>query len=309
MDLAVILNKSKADLVKFAEENNLDITFEPTCKKSQLQVQIINKLGLAQGNNTNNTTFNTHSSLLDAFKEKVPALIPLLPVFVETEVENFFSHFELVASSFSWPEEGWSLLLQSALRGTARSVLLSLRPDQSRNYWLVKEAILAAYRRCPEYYRQRFREEQKKNETFIEFQTKKTQYFEQWLRASKVDDFDSLKQLILRENLTFFLSDTQKDYVRRKSSEEKVENLALGLDAMQLHDQSNVSEPWTAPRGMINTNSGRGKFEGYRSRQQAEQKNPQEDIKDKFAYMPKKRLFCTFCKASGHQERFCYKKK
>ena len=44
------------------------------------------------------------------------------PLFQDTEVDKYFLHFEKIASSFEWPNEVWTPLLQSALLGKANEV-------------------------------------------------------------------------------------------------------------------------------------------------------------------------------------------
>ena len=45
--------------------------------------------------------------------------IRFVPPFQETEPDKYFLHFEKIATSLSWPEKVWTLLLQSVLVGKA----------------------------------------------------------------------------------------------------------------------------------------------------------------------------------------------
>ena len=83
--------------------------------------------------------------------------IRLVPPFQEKEIDKYFAHFEKVADSLNWPKDSWVLLLQSVLVGKAQEIYRSLSVEQSSNYEHVKEAILKAYERVPEAYRQKFR--------------------------------------------------------------------------------------------------------------------------------------------------------
>ena len=82
--------------------------------------------------------------------------VKFVPVFREAEVDKYFLHFEKVAKSLKWPEEEWTLLLQSSLVGKAREVYSALSIDDSAQYDIVKSAILKAYELVPEAYRQKF---------------------------------------------------------------------------------------------------------------------------------------------------------
>ena len=70
--------------------------------------------------------------------------------FLGKEVERYFSHFERVATTFEWPKDAWTLLLQCVLTGKAQEVYSSLALDQCADYEIVKAAILRAYELVPE---------------------------------------------------------------------------------------------------------------------------------------------------------------
>uniref|UniRef100_UPI00358F578C uncharacterized protein n=1 Tax=Myxine glutinosa TaxID=7769 RepID=UPI00358F578C len=46
--------------------------------------------------------------------------VRLVPPFSEKEVAKFFPHFEKVARQLNWPEEAWTILVQSVLVGNSR---------------------------------------------------------------------------------------------------------------------------------------------------------------------------------------------
>ena len=105
--------------------------------------------------------------------------IRFVPPFQETEVDKYFMHFEKIAASLKWPEDVWTVLLQSVLIGKAREIYSALPVDQSSNYLLVKEAVLKAYELVPEAYRQKFRKTTKEeNQTYVEFARTKERLFD-----------------------------------------------------------------------------------------------------------------------------------
>ena len=81
--------------------------------------------------------------------------IRLVPPFQEKEVDKYFLHFETVAENLNWPNEHWTLLLQSVLIGKAREIYTQLGVEQSHHYETVKELILKGYELVPEAYRQK----------------------------------------------------------------------------------------------------------------------------------------------------------
>ena len=127
--------------------------------------------------------------------------IRLVPKFQETEVDKYFMHFEKVAHSLNWPQESWTLLLQSVFVGKASEVYSSLSVDQCLDYEVVKQAILKAYELVPEAYRQRFRSARKQGEqTHVEFAGVQEQMLDRWLRSKEVNNnFGRFRQLILVE--------------------------------------------------------------------------------------------------------------
>ncbi|CAI5670853.1 unnamed protein product [Oreochromis niloticus] len=126
--------------------------------------------------------------------------IALVPPFRETEVEAYFNAFERIAVALHWPKEVWSLLLQCKLSGKAQEVCAALTIEDSLVYDNIKSAILRAYELVPEAYRQRFRTLRKSTaQTFLEFAREKGILFDRWCQASKVSEFNALRELVLLE--------------------------------------------------------------------------------------------------------------
>ena len=109
-------------------------------------------------------------------KFDVTKFIRLVPPFQEKDVDQYFLHFEKIATSLKWPKECWCLLLQSVFVCKAREIYSQLSVVQASDYDYVKELILKGYELVPEAYRQRFRNCQKEsNQTYVEFARKKEQ--------------------------------------------------------------------------------------------------------------------------------------
>ena len=152
------------------------------------------------------------SSLTDASgtsRFDIARHIGLVPPFREAEVDSYFNAFERVATALAWPKDVWSILLQCKLVGKAQEVLATLSIKDSMNYDIVKSAILRIYERVPESYRQRFRQHVKSSsQTFVEFAREKEALFDRWCAASKVNDFQSLRALLLVEEFKRGLPDS-----------------------------------------------------------------------------------------------------
>ncbi|XP_076843961.1 uncharacterized protein LOC143488888 [Brachyhypopomus gauderio] len=140
------------------------------------------------------------SASRDCSDFQVTKHIALVPSFREAEVDTYFSLFERIATSLSWPKGLWTLLLQSKLVGKAQEAYSALSLQESMDYDVVKTAILRAYELVPEAYRQRFRSCRKSDsQTYVEFAREKAQLFAKWLVASHVSSLDSLRELMLLE--------------------------------------------------------------------------------------------------------------
>lgn len=113
--------------------------------------------------------------------------------------------------------------MQCRLFGKAQEVCSALSLEESLKYESVKSAILCAYELVPEAYRQRFRGYKKSAaQTFIEFAREKGILFDKWCTASKVNDFDALRELILLEEFKGCLPECVVVYL----NEQKVTSLS-----------------------------------------------------------------------------------
>lgn len=80
-----------------------------------------------------------------------------MPKFSESDPDTFFLLFERLADARSWPNSARALLLQCVVTGKAQEAFTALSAGDSQDYDKVKSAVLKAYERVPEYYRQKFR--------------------------------------------------------------------------------------------------------------------------------------------------------
>ncbi|XP_069160774.1 uncharacterized protein [Procambarus clarkii] len=121
-----------------------------------------------------------------------------MPSFVEAEVDVFFTSFEALANQLSWPQDQWSVLLRSHLKGRAAVTLSTIASET--DYQVLKQAVLDAYLFSTETYRRKFRDYLKASATtYLEFANNKKRHFMKWLEAEKVSTFTDLVNLILVE--------------------------------------------------------------------------------------------------------------
>ncbi|XP_068235535.1 uncharacterized protein [Palaemon carinicauda] len=114
--------------------------------------------------------------------------------------EEFFDHFETVAATIKWPEDKWSLLLQSVLFGKGRSSYLFLSQDQRMEYQEVKKSLLQVYQMTPEYYNERFQSLKKDEKmTYLDYAYEVLRCFKRYEEAANIKEKADLEELIILE--------------------------------------------------------------------------------------------------------------
>uniref|UniRef100_UPI00358F77FE calponin homology domain-containing protein DDB_G0272472-like n=1 Tax=Myxine glutinosa TaxID=7769 RepID=UPI00358F77FE len=175
--------------------------------------------------------------------------VRLVPPFSEKEVAKFFPHFEKVARQLNWPEEAWTILVQSVLVGKAQEIYSALPMDQCADYEVLKKHILKAYELVPEAYRQKFRNARKReSETHVEFARVKENMFDRWCESKGVGkDFETLRDLILVEEFQQCVHEDIKVYLQEKKVP-KLWDAATMADDYALTHRIGVHEPNSPPR-------------------------------------------------------------
>ena len=228
--------------------------------------------------------------------------IRLVPPFQEKEVDKYFLHFEKVAENLKWPNEHWTLLLQSVIIGKAREIYTQLTVQQSSSYDTVKELILKAYELVPEAYRQKFRNCKKENEqTHVEFARTKEQLFDRWCSSKKIgSNHEKLRQLMLVEEFKRCINSDIKSFLDEKQVETLEAAARLADDYALTHKVSfiNKSNPSRRPffphSGSKHSPSNPS---GSHSQTITPKPKPSGENKDQ---NPLSQPICNYCKRTGH---------
>ncbi|KAI5094263.1 hypothetical protein C0J45_15987, partial [Silurus meridionalis] len=136
--------------------------------------------------------------------------IVLVPPFQESEVDTYFGVFERIAIALNWPKDVWSFLLQCKLIGKAQEVFSSLSLEDSLQYEVVKTTIL-------------------------QFARKKETLLDKWCASSKVNDFDSLRELMLLEEFKTCLPDRVVVYLNERKVSSVSEAAVLADEFVLTH--------------------------------------------------------------------------
>ena len=191
------------------EKEKLDtkLKFELELEKAKLEKQVeLAKL------DKENQGDNKSSSTSDKFNPSKCS--HLVPEFDESNVDQFFAHFEKIALSMKWPKDQWVAIIQKSFKGKASNTYVDLPIEVVSNYDTVKKSILQAYEFVPEYYRVQFRSSRKEDSmSHIEFARQKEHTFDRWLHSRKVESFEGLRELVLLEEFKNKVHPVIKDYL------------------------------------------------------------------------------------------------
>uniref|UniRef100_UPI0035900FA8 uncharacterized protein n=1 Tax=Myxine glutinosa TaxID=7769 RepID=UPI0035900FA8 len=251
--------------------------------------------------------------------------VRLVPPFSEKEVAKFFPHFEKVARQLNWPEEAWTILVQSVLVGKAQEIYSALPMDQCADYEVLKKHILKAYELVPEAYRQKFRNARKReSETHVEFARVKENMFDRWCESKGVGkDFETLRDLILVEEFQQCVHEDIKVYLQEKKVP-KLWDAATMADDYALTHRIGVHKPNSSPRlqqGSYGTPGAENDNTWRRPREDYGDNADTPPVRNQRAAGPRQTYFsgglrqttsfssgptCAFCKKPGHLMSSCY---
>lgn len=228
-----------------------------------------------------------------------------VPTFSEKEPEEFFNHFERTAALHSWPKDKWVLLAQSSFVGRGQKVYTSLDNAIAFDYDQVKRAVLKAYRKVPEAYRQQFRRYQKNsNETYVEFFRQKELLCQRWVESSLDScSYEKLLELIVMEEAKSCLPPK----VRAHLDERELRTLAEAGPAADHFSLTSIdsfrrNQPWDQSSPSLHvssTSKGDSAAVGEcAGREAGAIANPVE----------KRTGVCSYCKIPGHHINFCRKR-
>ena len=252
----------------------LELDVEREVKLKQLELEIL-KVKQAPSQSKSTSSFDVAKN------------VALVPPFRESEVDSYFGAFERIAQSLKWPEEVWPILLQCKLSGKAQEVVSSLSLDEVLKYDKIKGAILRAYELVPEAYRQKFRNHKKASgQSYVEFAREKGVLFDKWCVATKVQDFDSLRNQILIEEFKSTMPEKIVTYLNERKVTSLSQAAILADEFVLTHKQVFVSSQPT-------------KSFLFRSAK-TDQSSPQPEKTKNDSSSSKDERECYYCKRKGH---------
>ena len=218
-----------------------------------------------------------------------------------------------------WPQEQLSFFVQTAFVGKAKLIYSNLPSDQL-DYDNVKKAILEAYDQVPETYRQKFRNLHKEEkQTYLEFVKEKERLFNAWLRASKVMNFEELRELVMLEEILNKVPYSLKMYLQEREVKtvNKAATLAENYRLTHGNFYSRQKQKGTGPYnpGGFNHNRSQGGGKPWYSGGGNGSGSSQTSIgvasgsTGKVIPPSSTTVSCAYCKQTGHHIRDCHKLK
>ena len=131
---------------------------------------------------------------------------PKLPPFRQDvdDIDSYINRFERYATSQGWDRNTeWANSLAALIQGNGLFEYASLSIEESQDYDRVKQSVLGAYQLTADGFRKKFRETKPtQDDTGTKFVSKLSNYMKRWLELERVDTFEELQDLILREQFT-----------------------------------------------------------------------------------------------------------
>ena len=246
------------------------------------------------------------------------------------EVDQYFLHFEKIATNCEWPKDSWTMLLQSVLVGKAREIYSQLSIELSANYDTVKELILNGYELVPKAYRQKFRNfEKTDHKTYVQFAQVKEQLFDRWCLSEKINiQYKNLRELILIEEFKRCINPDVRTFINEQKPDSFIAAARLADDFALTHKSTfeNKSQTFKPPNNFDNRQTparkyphdSRGKNNdpgtsrdtnnwNWRRPAQNFQPNKPFEVPNKRNNLPFSTITCDYCKRKGHTMSVCYK--
>lgn len=221
----------------------------------------------------------------------------LVPKFSESDPDSFFLLFERVADARNWPAAARALMLQCVLTGKAQEAYSAVTAADSQDYAKVKAAVLKAYERIPEYYRQRFRSWKKgPKQSHLEFVRDLTTCFSRWCASAEVTDFESLWELVILKQFKDSVPERVAVYISEQKAKTAAEAAALADDFVLIHKHAFVEH--RVPTNYIGT--------GMSTMLDVSSRTNRVFQSDGGGGSREAEKHCNYCHKRGHWEADCY---
>ena len=293
--LEKIASEEKLRHHKLEQEREIELAKLTHAKEiAEMQLQAGQKISFSSQPTQNHD--HTHFNVAQWFHA--------VPKFRENAVEDFFVSFEKMAHRLKWPYEYWTTLLQHVLVGKALEVYNQLDVEGSEKFENVKEAILNAYEKVPEAYRQKFRSQRKTfSQTYVEFAHVKQRSFDQWCHAMNVQkDYENLRQIVLIEEFKNNLNVNLRMYIDERRPKDINEAAWLADEYTLIHQTNFQSKQGSNSHRVGEKTNFPIKSSGEKEKANQSKSSSSKPQSSNWSSSVR----CSFCKKPGHILSDCF---
>ncbi|XP_065929667.1 uncharacterized protein [Magallana gigas] len=167
--------------------------------------------------------------------------------------------FERLATLHKWQKAEWALRLIPQLTGKALDTYARLGEVEANDYDVIKNAIMKRYNLTASTYKDKFRGcKQFSSETFREFSSRATNYFDHWFQMEKVNkNHDNLVDVLMREQLTNSSSRDLQIWLKERQPKSVEEMIELAEAYQNAHKGNQVMNKGPVPQREVR-NQGNG---------------------------------------------------
>ena len=186
----------------------------------------------------------------------------------------------------------WAPHFVAFLTGKAQKAYSRLSLENSKDFEIIKSAILRKYELSAEIYRRKFRFCKKKgDETFREWSNPLTLLYDRWMEGEKVKTVDDVRKVLIVEQLLEMTYKELQVWLRERTYD-SVSEMADDADMYAMAHW----KKWG------NQDSKKG--QEFKVSKQYTNSNPGKSEKDKKT-LPISKIQCYSCKAFGHYSSSC----
>lgn len=304
--------KEKEKEIRRLESEKAERDAQERDKERQYRHELeMKKLDMQRGENSNNNASDSgfareHTSALNKFRVKLDYFDD------KDDLEAYLRTFERTAKTQKWPEDQWSSILGSLLKGKARETYSLMSDEEAANYNTLRDTLLNKFRLTAEEYRRRFRAAKRlPGETTQEFATKLEMWLSRWQElAGKKKTYEDLRNLFIVEKFIEGIPFDQARFVLERVPKDIEEAVATAL-VFETAKQSASSTHERARPFSKTQNSDTKEGKGCEAR--ANNKSKEEGEKQRSggpkAYTGGESRECFFCHKTGHIARHCQSKR
>ncbi|XP_076039591.1 uncharacterized protein LOC143024613 isoform X1 [Oratosquilla oratoria] len=197
-------------------------------EKEKAKIEAEKELELARITATKQPTATPHDSVSR----------PQLPLLQEGEdIASYLNRFERIAELLKLSSDSYAVRLGTLLTGKAADMYISLSPEITKNYELLKKALLSGFNKTPDGYRVDFRNAKiSPGETFLQFSFQLTRLFQAWLDSSEVGNtFNDLKDFMILDQFLSSLHPDLRAFIKERRPSTLTEAIRLADDWTSAH--------------------------------------------------------------------------